>query len=218
KITGYNHPKFIATLKWQAERLIYSSSLYSTIPYAILSQKLAQIAPSGLSQAFILNSGSEANESALFMARKYRNNPYIVACTHAYHGRTQLTREISSAGWRTVPESHPSGVRFTPYGYCYRCSFGKEYPGCDFECARYLREVGYDMKKLGATRVMVVTDQNLTNSEPVSVTLEALKKENIETILYDRARVEPTDGLSFFIILFFLFLLLLLVFLLYTLI
>jgi len=141
KITGYNHPKFIATLKWQAEHLIYSSSLYSTIPYAILSQKLAQIAPSGLSQAFILNSGSEANESALFMARKYRNNPYIVACTHAYHGRTQLAREISSAGWRTVPESHPSGVRFTPYGYCYRCSFGKEYPDCDFECARYLREV-----------------------------------------------------------------------------
>ncbi len=141
KITGYNHPKFIATLKWQAEHLIYSSTLYSTIPYAILSQKLAQIAPSGLSQTFILNSGSEANESALFMARKYRNNPYIVACTHAYHGRTQLAREISSAGWRTVPESHPPGVRFTPYGYCYRCSFGKEYPDCDFECARYLREV-----------------------------------------------------------------------------
>ncbi|MHA2283717.1 MAG: aspartate aminotransferase family protein [Promethearchaeota archaeon] len=141
KITGYNHPKFIATLKWQAEHLIYSSSLYSTIPYAVLSQKLAQIAPTGLSQAFILNSGSEANESALFMARKCRNNPYIVACTHAYHGRTQLAREISSAGWRTVPESHPPGVRFTPYGYCYRCSFGKEYPDCDFECARYLREV-----------------------------------------------------------------------------
>ncbi len=56
------------------------------------------------------------------------------------------------------------------------------------------REVGYDMKKLGATRVMVVTDPNLTNSEPVSVTLEALKKENIETILYDQARVEPTDN------------------------
>ncbi len=141
KITGYNHPKFLATLKWQAEHLIYSSTLYSTIPYAVLSQKLAQIAPSDLSQAFILNSGSEANESALFMARKYRNNPYIVACTHAYHGRTQLAREISSAGWRTVPESHPPGVRFTPYGYCYRCSFGKEYPDCDYECARYLREV-----------------------------------------------------------------------------
>jgi len=141
KITGHGHPKFVATLKWQLDRLIYSSTLYSTVPYAVLAQKLAQIAPSGLSQTFIVNSGSEANESALFMARKYKNNPYIVACTHGYHGRTQLAREISSAGWRTVPESHPPGVRFTPYGYCYRCSFGKEYPDCDLECAHYLREV-----------------------------------------------------------------------------
>lgn len=141
KITGHGHPKFIATLKWQLERLSYTSTLYSTIPYAVLSQKLAQIAPSGLSQSFIVSSGSEANESALFMARKYKNNPYIVSCTHAYHGRTQLAREISSAGWRTVPEAHPPGVRFTPYGYCYRCKFGNDYPECDFECARYLREV-----------------------------------------------------------------------------
>lgn len=141
KITGYGHPKFVATLKWQLERLTYSSTLYSTVPYAVLAQKLAQIAPPDLSQSFIVNSGSEANESALFMARKYRNNPYIIACTHGYHGRTQLAREISSVGWRTVPEAHPPGVRFTPYGYCYRCSFGKEYPDCDMECARYLREV-----------------------------------------------------------------------------
>jgi 4-aminobutyrate aminotransferase-like enzyme len=140
-ITGYNHPKFVATLQWQAERLIYTSSLYATIPYAVLANRLAAIAPSGLSQVFIVNSGSEANEAALFMARKYTKNPYIVACTHAYHGRTALAREISSAGWRTVPESHPPGVRFQPYGYCYRCPFGKDYPDCDIQCARYLREL-----------------------------------------------------------------------------
>jgi hydroxyacid-oxoacid transhydrogenase len=55
------------------------------------------------------------------------------------------------------------------------------------------KEVGYDMKKLGSKRVMVVTDPNLTNSEPVSVTLAALQEENIEAILFDRVRVEPTD-------------------------
>lgn len=141
KITGHHHPKFVATLKWQIDQLVYTSTMYSTVPYAVLSKKLAQIAPSGLTQTFIVNSGSEANEFALFMARKYKNNPYIVACTHAYHGRTQLAREISSVGWRTVSESHPPGIRFTPYGYCYRCSFGKIYPDCDTECARYLREV-----------------------------------------------------------------------------
>jgi hydroxyacid-oxoacid transhydrogenase len=55
-------------------------------------------------------------------------------------------------------------------------------------------EVGYDMKKLGSTRVMVVTDPNLTTSEPVKITLKALEEENIDAILYDRARVEPTDN------------------------
>ena len=140
-ITGYNHPKFVSTIKWQAERLIYTSSLYATIPYAVLVKKLAEIAPPGLTRSFIVSSGSEANEAALAMARKYKNNPYIVACQRAYHGRTTLARELSTAGWRTYPEAHPSGVRFTPFGYCYRCPFGKEHPGCDFECARYLREV-----------------------------------------------------------------------------
>ncbi|TFF96626.1 aspartate aminotransferase family protein [Candidatus Thorarchaeota archaeon] len=140
-ITGYSHPKFVATLKWQAEQLVYTSSLYATVPYAVLVKKLAEIAPKGLTQSFIVNSGSEANEAALFMARKFTDNPYILACHHAYHGRTILTRELSTAGWRTIPEPHPSGVRFVPNGYCYRCQFGKEYPECDFECARYMREV-----------------------------------------------------------------------------
>ena len=140
-ITGYSHQKLTDTIKWQSDRLIYTSTLYSTIPYAVLAKKLAAIAPKGLTHSYIVNSGSEANEAALFMARKYTDNPYIVACSRAYHGRTMLAREITTSGWRTVPEAHPPGVRFTPYGYCYRCHFGKEYPDCDFECARYLREV-----------------------------------------------------------------------------
>jgi len=140
-LAGYSHPKIVETIKWQAERLIYTSSLYSTIPYALLAEKLAKIAPKGLTSSFIVSSGSEANEAALFAARKYKNNPYIVACIYAYHGRTTLPRELSTAGWRTVPEAHPAGVRFTTYGYCYRCHFGKEYPECDFECARFLRTV-----------------------------------------------------------------------------
>ena len=57
-------------------------------------------------------------------------------------------------------------------------------------------EVGCDMGQLGARRVMVITDPNLANSEPVVVTLEALRKEGIDAVLFDRVRVEPTD-LSF---------------------
>jgi len=55
------------------------------------------------------------------------------------------------------------------------------------------REVGYDMKQLGTKRVMVVTDHNLAKSVPVSITLEALRSEEIEAVLFDQVRVEPTD-------------------------
>ena len=55
------------------------------------------------------------------------------------------------------------------------------------------REVGFDMKKLGAARVMVVTDPRLADGEPVALALEALRAEGIDAVLYDQVRVEPTD-------------------------
>lgn len=55
------------------------------------------------------------------------------------------------------------------------------------------REVGYDMRQLGARRVMIVTDPNLANSEPVAVTLEALRAEGLDAVLFDQVRIEPTD-------------------------
>ena len=55
------------------------------------------------------------------------------------------------------------------------------------------REVGYEMRRLGARRVMVVTDPRLSDSEPVRVTLESLRDESIDAVLFDEVSVEPTD-------------------------
>jgi hydroxyacid-oxoacid transhydrogenase len=55
------------------------------------------------------------------------------------------------------------------------------------------REVGWDMEEQGAKRVMVVTDPNLADEDPVAVTLDALNKHGIDAVLYDQASVEPTD-------------------------
>ncbi|MBX3062172.1 MAG: iron-containing alcohol dehydrogenase [Anaerolineae bacterium] len=55
------------------------------------------------------------------------------------------------------------------------------------------REVGYEMKRLGATLVLVVTDPHLSNSEMIDITLKALREEGIDVVLYDQVRVEPTD-------------------------
>ncbi|MBL7165115.1 MAG: iron-containing alcohol dehydrogenase [Dehalococcoidales bacterium] len=56
------------------------------------------------------------------------------------------------------------------------------------------REVGFDLKELGATRVMVVTDRNLAEKEPVKVTLKAIEDAGLEAVLYSNTRIEPTDA------------------------
>jgi alcohol dehydrogenase class IV len=56
------------------------------------------------------------------------------------------------------------------------------------------REVGFDLKELGARRVLVVTDPQLASSEPVAVTLQSLRSHGLDAVLYAEARVEPTDG------------------------
>jgi len=56
------------------------------------------------------------------------------------------------------------------------------------------REVGSDLKELGATRVMVVTDRNLAEKEPVKITLKALEEEGLDAVLYSNTRIEPTDA------------------------
>ena len=56
------------------------------------------------------------------------------------------------------------------------------------------REVGYDMHKLDAKRVLVLTDPNLSSSHPVAQVLEALRSQGIDAVLYDQVRVEPTDA------------------------
>ena len=55
------------------------------------------------------------------------------------------------------------------------------------------REIGWDMEEQGSHRVMVVTDANLAESEPVAVALESLRKHGIDAVLFDQASVEPTD-------------------------
>jgi len=56
------------------------------------------------------------------------------------------------------------------------------------------REAGYDMAQLGARRVLVVSDPNLAQGEPVALVLEALRAQGLDAVLYDRVRIEPTDG------------------------
>lgn len=84
---GYNHPAVVNAIKEQAEKLIHISNLYWNEPQIALAEKLCKT--SGLGKAFFCNSGAEANESAIKLARKYGNGrSTIITMVQSFHGRT----------------------------------------------------------------------------------------------------------------------------------
>src|SRR5215475_4805011 len=75
----------------------------------------------------------------------------------------------------------------------YETAFSMDVSGIKFGPGA-TRELGYDMQQLGVKRAMLVTDPNLANSQPVAVALTALRAAGIDTVLFDRVRVEPTNA------------------------
>jgi len=86
--TGHCHPRVVEALKAQAERLLfYSNVVYSDVR-AQASEKLVACAPDGITKAFFCNSGTEANENAMRMARMKTGRESIITFTGSFHGRT----------------------------------------------------------------------------------------------------------------------------------
>lgn len=126
----------------QLDTLQHVSTLYTTRPQVELGARLARLSPSGsLTKSFFTNSGSEANETAVQLARCYTGNSEIIALRHGYHGRTLAGRAMTGqSSWRG-PGAPNGGFVIAHNAYCYRCPFGKSYPSCDLACARDLKDV-----------------------------------------------------------------------------
>jgi len=87
-IVGHCHPKVVSAVKKQAERLLfYSNAVYSSVR-ARASEKIVEIAPPGIDRVFFCNSGAEANETALKIARRFTGKTRVVAMKNGFHGRT----------------------------------------------------------------------------------------------------------------------------------
>ena len=116
---GHNHPKLVAALQDQVSKIMHSCNYYH-IP---LQQQLADqlVALSGMTNVFFCNSGLEANEAAIKLARFYGHrqgidNPAIIVMEHAFHGRTMAT--LSATGNRKTQagfEPLVSGFVRVPY-------------------------------------------------------------------------------------------------------
>ncbi len=86
--TGHSHPHVVAAIREQAEKLLFYSNLVYSDARARAAEKLVSIAPESLTKAFFCNSGTEANENAMRMARMATGRENIITFSGGFHGRT----------------------------------------------------------------------------------------------------------------------------------
>lgn len=142
---GYGRESLVQAAAEQLRTLPYYAGTVANPPYIMLAAKLAALMPR-LPKTYIANSGSEANEKAFKLARLYfgvsealKGKYKIIYRDRDYHGSTLA---VLSAGGQQERRAgfgpFAEGFVEIPHACCYRCPFGKEYPGCDIDCARAL--------------------------------------------------------------------------------
>ncbi len=125
----------------QMRRLQHTSTLYPNIPIVSLAEKMAQITPGRLQKSFFTSSGTEAIETAILIAQMFTKSHEIIALRHCYSGSSLLAMNITAhKNWRLGQNLIP-GIKHAHNAYCFRCAFGKEYPRCDLECAKDVKEL-----------------------------------------------------------------------------
>jgi 4-aminobutyrate aminotransferase/(S)-3-amino-2-methylpropionate transaminase len=141
---GHSHPRVVEAIKRQAEK--FTHTCFMVLPYAPavrLAEKLGDAVPGEFPKATLfVNSGAEAVENAVKIARYATRRQGIIAFDNAFHGRTYLGMSLTS---KVKPYKFGFGpfmpeIYRMPYAYCYRCHFGLTYPECGVACADYLRD------------------------------------------------------------------------------
>jgi len=120
---GHSHPHFVSKLKAQIDQLQHNPPLYLHPSVGAFAKRLADKAKTvnpDMEVCFFVNSGSEANEMAAFIAKTYTARHEFVAVQRSYHGRTLFTTALTGQhNWRNQAP-YPAGVAFTPTDYAYR--------------------------------------------------------------------------------------------------
>jgi 4-aminobutyrate aminotransferase len=139
---GHCHPRIVEAIQRQAARLIHMSGTDFYYEEMIaLAEKLAEIAPGNMERRVAFgNSGAEAVEASIKLARYATERNKIIAFYGSFHGRTMgalsLTarKAVQRAGFGPLIP----GVEHAPYPYCYRCPFGKQPDTCAVECVKFI--------------------------------------------------------------------------------
>jgi 4-aminobutyrate aminotransferase / (S)-3-amino-2-methylpropionate transaminase / 5-aminovalerate transaminase len=141
---GHRAPRVMVALRKQLDEFVHTC--FSVAPYEKyieLAEKLNSLTPGKFAKKTLLvNSGAEAIENSIKIARAYTRRPAIICFEDAFHGRTLLAMSLTS---KTHPykagfEPFATDIYRIPYAYCYRCSYGLQYPSCGVFCAHHLED------------------------------------------------------------------------------
>ena len=136
--TGHCHPQVVKAIQDQAAQLIHLSGTDFYYENMVeLAEKLASLVPGGVPRkVFFSNSGTEAIEAAIKLARYHTGRPQFVAFVGAFHGRTMGSLALTDSKSIQKKGFFPMmpGVHHVPYAYCYRCAYGKSPDTCAVEC------------------------------------------------------------------------------------
>ncbi|MBI5642887.1 MAG: aspartate aminotransferase family protein [Deltaproteobacteria bacterium] len=140
---GHCPAEVVSAARAQMDKLIHSGCIFYYESEAALSERLASIAPKGIDMFFFSNSGSEAVEGAIKLARFYTGRQGIISFMGGFHGRTfgALTLTTSSVRYRRKYFPLLPSVFHSPYPYCYRCPMGQEVNTCSVDCVQYLERI-----------------------------------------------------------------------------
>ena len=142
--TGHCHPRVVAAIQEQASRLIHMSGTdFYYEELVALAEKLGEIAPGDVARRVSFgNSGAEAVEGALKLARYATGRDKVIAFFGSFHGRTMGALSLTSrkAVQRAGFGPMLPGVIHAPYPYCYRCPYGQQPDTCAVECVKHIED------------------------------------------------------------------------------
>jgi len=141
--TGHSNPEVIEAAKAQLDKYVHCCSyIYYNKLMADLAERLAQITPGRLKKTFFGNSGAEAMEGAMRMAKTYTKKHEFIALQASFHGRSYATLSITgNMGRKTRGGPYMVGCSFAPPPYCYRCAFNLKPETCGMRCAEYIEDI-----------------------------------------------------------------------------
>ena len=142
--TGHRAPGVLTAIERQLDKFLHTCVQVTPYEcYVRLAERLNEITPGKFpKKTLFVNTGAEAVENAVKIARAATGRPGIIAFEDAFHGRTMMALSLTS---KTHPykagfQPFPGEVYRIPFAYCYRCSYSLTYPSCDLYCARHLED------------------------------------------------------------------------------